>query len=222
MQRINDGPLSHALYHWPFPFEIVRSLVYNSISNQATKISISLQTSYCVSVVDNGCGFPVQFKLGEPDPLKKPHGYGQTLKMVSLLGELGIYSKGKRYFGPHTLATRDTRVVVDKLYSKVPARRRFIDFTIEDRKIKGLLSKLSIRFHGVTFTYRFASKSEIIWDRFGSSLQRFKYEFGMDRMYNSRDFKWISTDESFSISGFSSATPEGCPERKLVCILLLK
>ena len=126
MQPTLDSELVCALYSFPSPSDIARQLVWNSLDSKATKVMIDFSTPFTVSVEDDGVGFPAVFKLGDLGPdYEKPHSLrGQSLKLISIIGELSIYSRKKRLLGSPPIAAQGTRVSVSRLYAKVCPRLR--------------------------------------------------------------------------------------------------
>ena len=117
MQKSQQGELIRALYMFPYPSDIVVEFIRNSLQSGATKIKIVLG-QFSINVIDNGAGFSVTFKMGQMDPGCKPHFQGRSLKVISELGALGIYSNKRRVMG-NPLACEGTRVSITRLYEKV-------------------------------------------------------------------------------------------------------
>jgi DNA mismatch repair protein MutL len=184
------------------PSHMVKELVENSLDAGSTEVEIEFdQGGRRVRVTDNGKGIATEqlalalarhatSKISKADDLWKLGTYGfrgEALATVAAVSKLMLTSRTfdadtasqiTNEFGinskPETVgANPGTTVLVEELFSNVPARLKFLKSeSAESSQIKNTLKALALARPDVEFRIRSAGKLLHVWPRAGSHLER--------------------------------------------------
>ena len=166
------------------PVNIVKELIENAIDAHATRISIEIENGGIDRIVvkDNGDGFEKEdillafephatSKIVKIDDLNTIFTYGfrgEALASISLVSKVTLITKqrtdtnayqiisdnGKLSDIVETSAQDGTKIIVDDLFGKIPARKKFLkSSSIEAAKIYDIVEKISLSRKDISFKF---------------------------------------------------------------------
>ena len=166
------------------PVNIVKELIENAIDAHATRISIEIENGGIDKIVvkDNGDGFEKEdillafephatSKIVKIDDLNTIFTYGfrgEALASISLVSKVTLITKqrtenhayqiisdnGKLSDIVETSAQDGTKIIVEDLFGKIPARKKFLkSSSIEAAKIYDIVEKISLSRKDISFKF---------------------------------------------------------------------
>ncbi len=216
------------------PVSVVRELVENSIDAEATQIIITIEDGgkKLIQVIDNGCGMSEDDALQsfERHATSKIRtitdifhisslGFrGEALPSIASVSQLTLitrevgkdiaskveFNSGRLVDFSKTSSNKGTAVFVRKLFSNVPARKKFLKSTqVEYKHILNYIHYQSILFPNIHFKFISDGKEKLNYPSVQNKKMRMQAIFGSE--FLKRDLIKIQTvNEQLKLEGFIS------------------
>ncbi len=203
------------------PAYVVKELIDNAIDAQATSIHIETSGELLEKIVvtDNGVGIPVEdlqlasklhatSKISTSDDLRtvRTLGFrGEALASIAAIGALTIHSRvqdadlGASFSSKNQSVQtagmpRGTRVVVEQLFEKLPARKTFLKSTQTERRILlDVVNAYTLAYPALHFALTIQGK--VMIDRSGESIEERLLSLHESRAIE--DFIPLSLEDSY-------------------------